>query len=278
MKKSRRSRRMFLCALAAALLLTASPLSMVTAQAVTKGEIEELQEQLKELEAQVQAQQEVINELAESKARVVDRKIALDAKIELTRRQIQLIQSTIDIYDGIVAEKEAELNAAMDAENTQSELLRTRMRAMEESGDTSYISFIFEASSLTDLLSRMADVEDIMHYDQNLEANYRAAREDVESVKKSYEETLAQQEELRKEMDRRTEELDAQIEAAYTLIADINDQSDDAQAEYDAMDKIRADADAEPTGVGAEAASADWPEQPAAPTRSTEPGEAAPPA
>ncbi len=40
----------------------------------------------------------------------------------------------------------------------------------------------------------------------------------------------------------------------------------------------RADADAEPTGVGAEAASADWPEQPAAPTRSTEPGEAAPPA
>jgi len=236
---------MFLCALAAVLLLTASPLTMVTAQAVTKGEIEELQEQLKELEAQVQAQQEVINELAESKARVVDRKIALDAKIELTRRQIQLIQSTIDIYDGIVAEKEAELNAAMDAENTQSELLRTRMRAMEESGDTSYISFLFEASSLTDLLSRMADVEDIMHYDQNLEANYRAAREDVESVKKSYEETLAQQEELRKEMDRRTEELDAQIEAAYTLIADINDQSDDAQAEYDAMDKIRADADAE---------------------------------
>ena len=65
---------MFLCALAAVLLLTASPLTMVTAQAVTKGEIEELQEQLKELEAQVQAQQEVVNELASSKARVVDRR------------------------------------------------------------------------------------------------------------------------------------------------------------------------------------------------------------
>ena len=237
--------RSFVCLLAAVLLLTASPLTALQAQAVTQAEIDDLREQLKELEAQVQAQQEVINSLTENKARVVDRKIALDAKIDLTRRQIQLIRSQVEIYDQIVADKQAELEQAQEAENAQAELLRTRMRAMEENGNNSYISFLFDSSSLTDLLARLADVDDIMHYDKTLEAEYKAAREDVEIIKKSYEETLAEQESLSKELDRKTEELDAQIVAAYTLIADLNDQSDNAQAEFDAIDKARAEADAE---------------------------------
>ena len=237
--------RSLVCFLTAVLLLTASPLTALQAQAVTQAEIDDLREQLKELEAQVQAQQEVINSLTENKARVVDRKIALDAKIDLTRRQIQLIRSQVEIYDQIVADKQAELEQAQEAENAQAELLRTRMRAMEENGNNSYISFLFDSSSLTDLLARLADVDDIMHYDKTLEAEYKAAREDVEIIKKSYEETLAEQESLSKELDRKTEELDAQIVAAYTLIADLNDQSDNAQAEFDAIDKARAEADAE---------------------------------
>ena len=231
--------------LALILVISAIPFSAPTANAVTQEEINALREQLKELETQAQAQQEVINELAERKARVVDRKIAMDARIDLTRRQIQVIQSTIDAYDQIVAEKEAEFNEAQNVEDTQAELLRARIRAMEESGNASIIAFLFESDSLTDLLSRLADVDDIMHYDQTLEADYRAARENVEAIKKGYEEARQEQEQLRGELDRRTEELNAQIEAACRLIADISLLSDDAQAEYDAIDAVRAETDAE---------------------------------
>ena len=62
-----------------------------------------------------------------------------------------------------------------------------------------------------------------------------AAREDVESIKKSYEEARHEQELLQKELDTKQAELDAQVEAAYTMIADIETLSDDAQAEYDAI-------------------------------------------
>ena len=240
---SQKKWRRRLCAVLAGAVFALSPLAMVPARADTKAEIEEMKEQLKELEAQVQAQQEVVNELASSKARVVDRKIALDAKIDLTRQQIKLIQNSIEIYDGVVAEKQAELDEAMNAESVQGELLRSRMRAMEESGETSVIAFLFESRSLTDLLSRLADVDDIMHYDQTLETDYREAREDVQALKKSYEESLASQEELRRELDRRTEELNIQVEAACALIEDINEESDDAMAEYEAIDQARAEAD-----------------------------------
>ena len=70
-----------------------------------------------------------------------------------------------------------------------------------------------------------------------------AAREDVESIKKSYEEARHEQELLQKELDTKQAELDAQVEAAYTMIADIETLSDDAQAEYDAIAEEEAKAE-----------------------------------
>lgn len=156
---------------------------------------------------------------------------------------IELIGEQIEIYDEIIAEKQAELDKALEKETTQTELLRSRIRAMEENSTYSYASFIFDSSSVTELLSRIGDVNDIMHYDKTLEEEYMAAREDVESIKKSYEEARHEQELLQKELDTKQAELDAQVEAAYTMIADIETLSDDAQAEYDAIAEEEAKAE-----------------------------------
>ena len=192
---------------------------------------------------QAQEQQDVINDLTSQKARFITRKLALDNKIEINRQMIELIGEQIEIYDEIIAEKQAELDKALEKETTQTELLRSRIRAMEENSTYSYASFIFDSSSVTELLSRIGDVNDIMHYDKTLEEEYMAAREDVESIKKSYEEARHEQELLQKELDTKQAELDAQVEAAYTMIADIETLSDDAQAEYDAIAEEEAKAE-----------------------------------
>lgn len=80
---------------------------------------------------------------------------------------IELVGEQIEIYDEIIAEKQAELDKALEKETTQTELLRSRIRAMEENSTYSYASFIFDSSSVTELLSRIGDVNDIMHYRQN---------------------------------------------------------------------------------------------------------------
>ena len=217
----------------------------VRADAVSQQQIDELKEEIKLLDEQAEAQQAVINQLTENKSRVVDRKIALDGKIDLTLRQIDLISEQVEIYGQIIAEKEAELQQAMDVENAQSEILRRRVRAMEEGGNYSYLSFLFESDSFSDLLGRIADVSDIMHYDQNLEEQYIAAREDVQAIKHSYEEYHLQQEELIRELDVKKTELDGMIEAAAKLISSIEDMSDGAQAEYDAIAAVRAKSEAD---------------------------------
>ena len=239
MKNCKRTLRFVLCALVAAAALASS----FPAYAVSQSEIDELQKKLDALEQQAQEQQDIINDLTDQKARFVTRKLALDNKIEINRQMIELIGEQVDIYNEIIAEKQAELDKALEKETEQTELLRARIRAMEENGNYSYASFIFDSSSMTELLSRIGDVNDIMHYDKSLEEEYMAAREDVESIKKSYEETRHEQELLVKELDTKQSELDAQVEAAYTMIADIETLSDDALAEYDAIAEAEAEAE-----------------------------------
>lgn len=239
MKNIKKSLRSVLCALLAAAALAAA----LPAHAVSQAEIDDLQKKLDALEQQAQEQQDVINDLTSQKARFITRKLALDNKIEINRQMIELIGEQIEIYDEIIAEKQAELDKALEKETTQTELLRSRIRAMEENSTYSYASFIFDSSSVTELLSRIGDVNDIMHYDKTLEEEYMAAREDVESIKKSYEEARHEQELLQKELDTKQAELDAQVEAAYTMIADIETLSDDAQAEYDAIAEEEAKAE-----------------------------------
>ena len=239
MKNIKKSLRSVFCALLAAAALAAS----LPAYAVSQAEIDDLQKKLDALEQQAQEQQDVINDLTSQKARFITRKLALDNKIEINRQMIELIGEQIEIYDEIIAEKQAELDEALEKETTQTELLRSRIRAMEENSTYSYASFIFDSSSVTELLSRIGDVNDIMHYDKTLEEEYMAAREDVESIKKSYEEARHEQELLQKELDTKQAELDAQVEAAYTMIADIETLSDDAQAEYDAIAEEEAKAE-----------------------------------
>ena len=225
------------------LLAAAVFAASLPAYAVSQSEIDELQKKLDALEQQAQEQQDVINDLTNQKARFITRKLALDGKIEINRQMIELIGEQIKIYDEIIAEKQAELDKALEKETAQTELLRSRIRAMEENSSYSYASFIFDSSSVTELLSRIGDVNDIMHYDKALEEEYMAAREDVESIKKSYEEVRHEQELLQKELDTKQAELDAQVEAAYTMIADIETLSDDAQAEYEAIAEAEAEAE-----------------------------------
>lgn len=239
MKNIKKSLRSVFCALLAAAALAAS----LPVYAVSQAEIDDLQKKLDALEQQAQEQQDVINDLTSQKARFITRKLALDNKIEINRQMIELIGEQIEIYDEIIAEKQAELDRALEKETAQTELLRSRIRAMEENSTYSYASFIFDSSSVTELLSRIGDVNDIMHYDKTLEEEYMAAREDVESIKKSYEEARHEQELLQKELDTKQAELDAQVEAAYTMIADIETLSDDAQAEYDAIAEEEAKAE-----------------------------------
>ena len=158
-----------ICILLAVIMALSLVLTVIPANAVDETDLERLEEQRQQLEEELAAQEKLVQSLSDDQALIVLRKAALDKQISLNREIISLVEEQIDAYQVLIDQKEAELAEATAAETEQTALLRQRIRAMEENGSYSYLTFIFEGGSVTEILARIADVNDIMTYDRNLE-------------------------------------------------------------------------------------------------------------
>lgn len=204
----------------------ASVLLSIGASAVSQSEIDALEAQREEIRDKQVDVKEQLESLKSDMASALDQKAALDAENELNRRDIELIDEQIALYDDMIAEKEIEVKEAIAREEAQYERYCERLRAMEENGDWSYVSFIFNATSFSNLLSRIYDVLDIITSDQNLEAEYIAAREQVQQVKAEYEEVQVQQEAKKVELLKEKAALEDKIREAYEMIKALEDDID----------------------------------------------------
>ena len=189
------------------------------AGAVSQSEINALEGKKKDLAAKRAEIKGQIAGLQTQQASALEQKAVLDAQNEVLRQEIILIDEQIAIHEDIIAAKAVELEAAKADEKLQYERYRKRMRAMEENGELSYASILFNASSFTDLLSKFDFISEIMDYDNTLEKELIAARENVEAVKAEYEAALAEYEIRKAELEAKKAELEAEIQAAYELIA-----------------------------------------------------------
>lgn len=226
-----------ICIILALVLIVSLVLTAVGgAFAATQSQIDALQQQQDAIEKQKDQLGSQIGSLEGEMSTVMEKKEALDEQNELARQEIEIINEQIALYEELIEKKAAELEEAKAAETEQKEAFRVRMRKMEESGTMSYLAILFNATSFTDLLSRLDTVNMIMKRDKELEDAYIAAREHVEEVKAEYEATLAEQEGKKVELEEKKAQLEAEIEAAAKLISDLEADIEKYKAEYDAAE------------------------------------------
>ena len=197
-----------------------------------QDQIDALEQQKSELQSQQASIQTNIDDLIAQQADVIDQKAAMDEKNELARQEIELINEQIDVYTGLIEDKAEELEKAEAAEQEQYELYRKRVRAMEEEGSYTYLDILFQCRSLSDVLSAIDMIGEIMDSDKRLFEEYKAARETTEQVKAEYEATLAQLGDKQETLEAEKAELEEQIAAAVEVINQLQDDIDAAKAEY----------------------------------------------
>lgn len=197
-----------------------------------QDQIDALEQQKSELQSQQASIQTNIDDLIAQQADVIDQKAAMDEKNELARQEIELINEQIDVYTGLIEDKAEELEKAEAAEQAQYELYRKRVRAMEEEGSYTYLDILFQCRSLSDVLSAIDMIGEIMDSDKRLFEEYKTARETTEQVKAEYEATLAQLSDKQETLEAEKVELEEQIAAAVEVINQLQDDIDAAKAEY----------------------------------------------
>lgn len=243
----KRTIRKTILALSLALVMTFSAFVQflpVSAYAVTTEEIEALKEERDAISAKRAEKQAVVDKLETEQAGILERKNALDQRNELTRQQIELNEQQIKLYDAMIAEEAAKVDAAHDLENQQLERYRSRVRAMEENGSYNILALILKADNLAELLTGIDDISEIMESDRELENEYIEAREHREEVKAKYEEFRAEfegkQDDLRAEQDALKDEL----EEATKLLEEITNDLEHHAEELAELEAAQQEAEA----------------------------------
>ncbi len=224
-----------ICIVLAVLMLVGlvSVIAGSSARAVTQAEIDKLQAERDEIRRQKKDIQEQINALQSEVASVIAKKSALDEQNELNRQDIELINEQIALYDQMIEEKAQEVAEAIRIEEEQYAHYCARVRSMEETNTWTYMSFLFDADSLTDFLGRLNDITDIVRNDKHIKDEYIAAREAVQQVKAEYEAIQEQQEARRAELLSEKEKLEQQIKAATKMIQELEKDIEAFTAAYE---------------------------------------------
>ncbi len=208
-------------------VMVIAPTAHAQTSAEIQDEIDELNGQRSAIQGRMDDIQAEIDSLDYEKANALEKKLMLDQKNQLAQEEIQVIDEQIAIIDGLIGNMQQDLEKARKEEEYQRQRWVTRLRAMEETSDVNYIEVLFEASSFSDLLTRLDLVGEVMEYDEDLEAEYVAARENVEALEAEAEVMFAQNEARRQEQEQKKAQLEADIASACQIIAQMETNIDE---------------------------------------------------
>jgi len=179
-----------------------------------KDEQAEVKEQIAQLEAQRKKNQADI-------ASLVAEKTNYDQQIGLLYAQIQSTGDLISAYNLLIADKQKELDEAQQKLTDLNEAYRERLRAMEEEGELSYWSVLFQANSFADFLDRLNMIQEIAGADRRRLEQLNAAAKDVEEAKTVLTEEKAGLEETKQTLEKAQKELEAKSAEASSLLNEL---------------------------------------------------------
>ena len=240
---NKKSQRIIVIVLAAVLLLSllASALAAIAYADVTKQDIQNIKDDLSDIQAQkkeVQAKlAEIRDDLSQAKAQVE----LIQSQVVLTEEEINTSQALLDRYDLQIAEKEADIQRLEAQEEAQYQEFYRQVRWMEETGGTSYLSILFEASSLAEMLDSAMIITDIMDYSNRIIDQLNATQAQLGAARDELAAGRAAQAEVQQDLEVRKAELEDQRAQAQTLLSQIAA----SESEYAAEAKKLADSEAQ---------------------------------
>ena len=242
MKSKKNSVRRLVCILLAVVLLGSliSGALIVMVNAASSKEIEQeliaLREEQAKLKEQSNALEADIAENQQQTQTLVSKKADIDQQMELSRQTIENLNKQIQQYSLLIAQKQDELDASLAEHEALQQQYKTRLRAMEETGDVSYWSILFKASSFSDLLDRVDMISEIAEADQLMLRKLAEASEKIEAERAELETQMTELETAKQELAEQQAALEAQRAESDMLIIQMAKEFAALSDEYEAAE------------------------------------------
>ncbi len=213
-----------------------------------------LKDQLSQLEEQKSAVQERIADLTAQANDVQATREALQQEIDLTKQEISTVEQYIERLQQQIDVKTTELEAAEKALAEKEEQFAQTVRTTYEQGDVSYLEVVLNASSFSDLLTRMEIVSAIMEDNQKTVDEYTAAKEDIEQKRDDLQDTQDEQKDYQENLSYKVDDLAASEAEQAALQESLEAYKAESEAEYDRIASEMQDVSNQIAALSAQAA------------------------
>ncbi len=224
---------------ALSILLSLIPSANAASSSEIRNQINSLKEEQAQLKGMITDLESQFQENEDEIANLVAKKNMIDQEIFLLHSQIDNINQQIAAYNLLIADKQDELDEAIQVHNELTERYKERIRAMEEEGALSYWAVLFQANSFSDLLDRLNMIDEIAMSDRRRLQELSDAADAVLEMQKTLEAEKQELEATKEELDAAYEELDKKRAEADELLVQLLAKGEEMEglfAEYEQME------------------------------------------
>lgn len=212
-------------------LLTGSTIPANVGYAASKSSLDKINRELKEIQKKKKDQQKQVKQ-TEQKIQSVHKQqkdlqtelMTIDLRRNEAQQKLDKLETQMDDTKEKAAEAQDRLDEAEDRVAKRESLLKTRVKAMYERGNVSYLDVLMGSSDFGDFLTRMAGIQMILEQDTRILEDNLRDKQTIEAKKKEIDHQLTVYAGMLDEAELLKDELDKQYKHSLVVKAELAKQ------------------------------------------------------
>lgn len=198
------------------------------AGAVTKSE---LQKQQKAAQNKLDKANSNIGNLEDQKADAQEEVNELDSELVTLLGTIDILEGEIEGKEAEIAQAQKDFDAAKADEETQYAAMKQRIKYMYEKGDSQYLELFLESKSIADAINKVDYAQKLYQYDRNLLISYQEIKDKVAALEEALVNEKSEMEAMEGEYREQQSELESMIEEKQAVVENFDSKLSAARAE-----------------------------------------------
>lgn len=212
---------------AAALILSAGPTCVLPAGAVTQSDIQAIRDRLDDAAAQKKEAEDRLTAIRGDMARAEEQVGLIQTQVLLCEQQVAAGRELLAQLDGRIEENQRRVSELEAQEAAQLEEFYRQVRWLEETGEATFLSVLFEANSFADLLDYALLVTDVMEYSDRIVERLQATQQELNSAREVLQVSREQQAQAQSGLEAALGDLRAKKAEAEALLAQLADSENE---------------------------------------------------
>ncbi|MBQ6946507.1 MAG: peptidoglycan DD-metalloendopeptidase family protein, partial [Clostridia bacterium] len=184
------------------------------------GDLNDLQKERERLEKE-------LNKIENKRDSELEKKEIIDKQINAVREEINIANQQLDLLNDELSDANEKLEEVNESYNEAFDASKEYIRMSYEGGTVSNIEIILSSGSVTEFITRVEIVNEIMSYQRSVIKKLKESKTAIEATQKAIQEKQQKQQSVTDALESKKDVLDTKQAASDEMVASFNDKEDE---------------------------------------------------